>query len=62
MLQKEAATSPDPARQPPTKMIGRLPNLFTRMLLIGPVEKEEKKSWCHIKHRHIIANKTQAVL
>lgn len=42
MLQKEAATNPDPARQPPTMMIGRLPNLFTRILLIGPGEKEEE--------------------
>lgn len=42
MLQKEAATRPDPARQPPRIMIGRLPNLFTRILLIGPGEKKKK--------------------
>lgn len=42
VLQKEAATSPDPDRQPPRMMIGRLPYLFTRMLLIGPVEKKNR--------------------
>lgn len=41
VLQKEAATRPDPDRQPPRMMIGRLPNLFTRMLLIGPGEEQE---------------------
>lgn len=41
VLQKEAATRPDPDRQPPSMMIGRLPNLFTRMLLIGPGEEQE---------------------
>lgn len=43
VLQKEAATSPEPARQPPSMMIGRLPNLFTRMLLIGPGENQRKR-------------------
>lgn len=41
VLQKEAATRPDPARQPPNMMIGRLPNRFTRMLLIGPEEEPD---------------------
>lgn len=36
MLQKEAAISPHPERQPPAIMMGRLPYLFTRMLLMGP--------------------------
>lgn len=44
VLQKEAATRPDPARQPPNMMIGRLPKRFTRMLLIGPEEEAEKSS------------------
>ena len=38
MLQKEAAINPHPERQPPAIMMGRLPYLFTRMLLMGPRE------------------------
>lgn len=41
VLQKEAATSPDPARKPPMMMIGRLPYLFTRILLTGPKDREK---------------------
>lgn len=43
VLQKEAATRPEPARQPPKMMIGRLPNRFTRMLLIGPEEETDRR-------------------
>lgn len=42
VLQKDAEMSPAPARQPPAIMIGRLPYLFTRILLIGPVDNEKK--------------------
>lgn len=41
MLQKEAAINPQPERQPPAIMMGRLPYLFTRMLLMGPRESKE---------------------
>lgn len=37
VLQKDAETKPVLARQPPMMITGRLPYLFTRMLLIGPV-------------------------
>lgn len=41
MLQKEAAIRPHPERHPPTIMMGRLPYLFTRMLLMGPGKAKE---------------------
>ncbi len=43
LLQKEAATSPAPERQPPKIMIGRLPYLLTRILLTGPGNEMQRK-------------------
>lgn len=43
VLQKAAAMSPVPERQPPSIIIGRPPYLFTRILLIGPVDNRMRK-------------------
>lgn len=48
--------SPDPARQPPRMMIGRLPNLFTRILLMGPGGREEKRQ---VRTRHNVTSSEQ---
>lgn len=56
VLQKEAATRPDPARQPPNRTMGRLPKRFTKMLLMGPEEKQ-----AHYQGRDLLTDRFQGI-